>query len=261
VRNERTTQGGIRLVTRADDIGTCRSVNRAARDACVDGILRNVSLMAPAADVDHAAELLVDLPGLCIGMHTTFATEFTGDRRLRPVLPVEQVPSIVDEDGYLYNTAWQLAAQDPASDELAAELEAQLALLRAKGMDVEYIDVHMHIGPLPELQEAITEMGRREGLMLAHRWPAPILPKLNGPFETPVQALLARLAAVESGDYVFIGHPCYDTAEMRELWTGKRPEVALERDWQRRTLMDAVVLDYFRLHGIEPIRYTDLPVD
>ena len=38
----------IRLVTRADDAGLNKTVNRAIRSAANDGIVRNISLMAPA---------------------------------------------------------------------------------------------------------------------------------------------------------------------------------------------------------------------
>jgi predicted glycoside hydrolase/deacetylase ChbG (UPF0249 family) len=258
--NDRNAQDPIRIVTRGDDAGTCRSANRAIHDACVDGVLRNTSVMAPGAAVDHAAELLAGLPGLCIGMHTTFASEFAGDRRLRPVLPIEQVPSIVGKDGYLASRPWRLAEKHPAIKELIAELHAQLALLRATGMDVEYIDAHMGLVPMTELHEAVAEAAEREGVVLALTARATRLPHLEGSFETPVQAFLAKLEAAAPGDYVFVGHPAYDTEDIRDLWTGVSETVGVERDWQRRTFMDAEVLDYFERHGIEPICYTDLPV-
>ncbi|HAA77607.1 TPA: hypothetical protein DCE37_21050 [Candidatus Latescibacteria bacterium] len=37
----------IRLITRGDDAGSNVTTNRAIRDACVNGVLRNVSLMVP----------------------------------------------------------------------------------------------------------------------------------------------------------------------------------------------------------------------
>jgi predicted glycoside hydrolase/deacetylase ChbG (UPF0249 family) len=258
---EPTAQRGIRLVTRGDDPGTCQSANRAVHDACVDGILRNASVMAPGAALDHAAELLADLPGLCIGLHTTLSTEFVGERRLRPVLPVEQVPSIVGADGYFLQGTWHLAQQRPVIAELMAEFRAQIALLRDKGMNVEYVDVHMGMPALPELIDEMARTTEREGLILTRTAPAGRLPRLEGTFDTPVQALLAKLEAAEPGDYVFVGHPCYDTEDVRALWQGASETVGEERDWQRRTFMDAEVLDYCRRRGVQPIRYTDLPVD
>jgi predicted glycoside hydrolase/deacetylase ChbG (UPF0249 family) len=248
----------IRLVTRGDDAGTCRSANEAIHDACVNGMLRNASFMAPCPELDHAAELLRDLPGLCIGLHTTFTSELDA-MKLRPVLPVDQVPSIVDENGFFYHTGWPLAQTNPVVDELVAEFRAQLALLRAKGLNVEYIDEHMSLAALPELRAAMAETAQREGLVLALDHQSHWLKLPEGSFEMPVHAFLAALEAAALGDHIFVGHPCYDTEEVQALWTGRPVPVGHMRDWERRMFMDPEVLDYCRRRGIQPIRYTDLP--
>jgi predicted glycoside hydrolase/deacetylase ChbG (UPF0249 family) len=217
--------------------------------------------MAPTPELDHAVELLADLPGVCVGMHTTFTSELS-NMKLRPVLPVEQVPSIVDENGYFFPNAWRLAARKPATEELVAEFKAQLALLRAKGLNVKYIDEHMSLKPLKELRAAIAETAKREGLVLALTAPAVRLsPQEGKKFETPLHALLATLEAAKPGDYMVVGHPCYDTKEVRDFWKGRPVRVGHMRDWERRMFMDKEVLDLCRRRGIKAIRYVDLPVD
>ena len=70
----------IRLVTRADDAGSSLSANRAIRETCVAGMVRNVSLMAPCAHIADAAAQLRDLPGIALGMHVTLNGEWDAPR-------------------------------------------------------------------------------------------------------------------------------------------------------------------------------------
>lgn len=61
----------VRLITRGDDAAVAEGANDAIRDHFGDGILRNVSVMAPCPAFDHAAERLAGVDGLCVGVHVT----------------------------------------------------------------------------------------------------------------------------------------------------------------------------------------------
>ena len=253
------TNSGIRLVTRGDDAGSCASANEAIRDAFLNGILRNTSVMAPAPHLEHAAELLSDLPGLCLGLHVTLTSELRG-LCTGPVLPVEQVAEIVDEDGGFFPRVPQTASP-AALDQMVAEVEAQLDLLRAKGFDVRYMDEHMMVGRVPGLRERLAELAGREGLV---KMPKSLrgLPRVAGDFENPLDELIARLDAAEPGTYLIVGHPCYDCEEVRRLWTGRPSKAGRHmREWERRMFVDARVIGYCQGRGIEPIRYTEVEHD
>jgi hypothetical protein len=74
------TESRIRVVTRADDIGSYRSANRAAMDACDNGVLRNVSILVPAPHFDEAAEMFAPRKDLCVGLHACVTCEWENVR-------------------------------------------------------------------------------------------------------------------------------------------------------------------------------------
>ena len=88
----------IHLVTRADDAGSCNSANVAIWNCYRRGIVLNASVMVPAPAFEEAAELLGSEEGLCVGLHVTLTSEWESVR-WGPVLPAEEVSSLVDEHG------------------------------------------------------------------------------------------------------------------------------------------------------------------
>ena len=72
---------GIRLVTRADDAGLNLTSNKAIRASVRQGIVRNVSLLAPGPYIEHAAETLGDLAGQAdFGLHLCLTAEWANLR-------------------------------------------------------------------------------------------------------------------------------------------------------------------------------------
>lgn len=247
----------IRLIARGDDCGSSRTANAAIRDACRDGILRNVSLMACCDAIEDAAALLAGEKAVCFGLHATVNAEWDSVR-WGPVLPTAQVPALVDAHGHFLQTTQALHERRPPVEQVMAELQAQLDRARALGFDVRYADTHMGFTWVaPGLEDAFDAWCAREGLVndrLIHRGlpPAPA----GG---DPVEQLIARLEAAPPGQYVVVGHPAYDTPEMRALGHAGHPgdEVAVSRDWQRRIFMDPRITEYCRTHGVAPTRYDE----
>ena len=68
----------ISIVTRGDDAGSCVAANRGVEEAARFGVMRNASVMACGPALDDAAERLRRIPGLCIGLHLTLASEWDG---------------------------------------------------------------------------------------------------------------------------------------------------------------------------------------
>ncbi|MDH7569218.1 MAG: ChbG/HpnK family deacetylase [Armatimonadota bacterium] len=247
----------IRLITRGDDAGTNHTANVAIRDAFRHGILRNTSVMAPCAAVEEAAALLAREKGLCCGLHATITAEWD-HVRWGPVLPPNRVPSLVDQHGHFFQTTRALHQNAPRLEEILAELQAQLHRLRSLGFHVHYADLHMGFGWVAEgLEEAFAAWCAQEGLIVGHRGyrRLPSLAEAND----PVEALIAALRAAEPGTYLLVGHPAYDTPEMRALGHEGYPGevVASGRDWQRRLFMDPRVLAACHQLGVQPIRYDE----
>lgn len=245
----------VRLVTRGDDAALAESANEAIRECFESGVLRNVSVMAPCPALDHAAAELADV-GLCVGVHVTLASEWDAPS-WGPVLPADEVPSLVDDDGDFYRTPEELFERDPALAEIRAEMEAQLERLRDVGFTVAYADGHM----LPqrysdEFADEFAAFCAREGLVDGTR--VSHLPEWT--LDTGPEWLLDQLDGLPSGTYLVVGHPAYDDAEMRDVVGMGRSEGELgaARADQRRTFTDERVSAYVHDNDVELLRYDEL---
>ncbi len=241
----------IRLVTRGDDSGSCNTANVAIWNAYRLGILRNTSIIVPAPAFEEAAQMYAGEPGFCVGLHATLTAEWD-TYRWGPVLPLDEVPSLVQPDGSFFPTTQQLHANDPQPDEMMAEIAAQLELARARGLDIRYVDTHMGFGWVKDIDARIAEFADTEGLI--YRPQVDRLPKAEGEHRSSVEALIARLEAAEPGTYLIVGHPTYDRDEVNRMGPGQ----GKARDWQRRMFMDREVVDYCNENDILPIRYSDI---
>jgi predicted glycoside hydrolase/deacetylase ChbG (UPF0249 family) len=250
------TTARIRLVTRGDDSGSCNTANVAIWNAYKKGILRNTSIMVPAPAFPEAAEMFSEDRGLCVGLHVTLNAEWDSVR-WGPVLGPEKVPSIVDAQGHLFKTTQALSDNHPKLGEMLAEVQAQLDLARSSGLDIRYMDTHMGVSWVGGPKQPLEGLAEREGLV--YRPAAGHLPRLEGDFANPVEALIARLDTAEPGTYIIVGHPCYDRVDVRMFaHAGLEESQGVARDWQRRIFMDRRVLDYCREGGVEPIRYDEI---
>jgi len=230
----------IRLVTRADDLGSFSGATAAAVDAHRHGIIQNASVMVPTPWFEDSVAQLTDAPGLCLGLHMTICCEW-GQNRWRPLLPARQVPSLVDADGYLHSdpVAMHHAGIKPA--EILAECQAQLDRARAHGLDIIYADTHMcweWMHPLPHgarLSEILPEWCRANGVLWTARLPAAMLPRAGATAHTLQGRLLAQLDVTSPGTYLYVIHPSLHGTGIGQERLGQDPGVvAADRvaDWR-----------------------------
>jgi predicted glycoside hydrolase/deacetylase ChbG (UPF0249 family) len=250
------SQPKIRLITRGDDAGSCHSANRAVLEACERGILRNASLMAAGPAFGAAAALFAGRPEICLGLHVTLNAEWD-EVRWGPVLPPEQVPSLVDERGHFLPSPRVLKERGFDLEEAVAEVQAQLDRMRGLGLQPAYLDEHMGVGWLPGLRERLAALAEREGLVPAHQFPH--LPMAEGAGGGEVERWTASLAAAAPGTYVLITHPGFDDVEMRRFGhAGLEPgQVARERDAERQALIDPRLAEACRELSVQFMRYTE----
>lgn len=246
------------LITRGD-AGSCDSANRAIREACKHGMLRNVSVMVPGPAFAEAAAMFADLPGICLGLHVTLNAEWNGPK-WGPVLPPARVPSLVDDKGFFTSAPSVLHARGVDIEQIMSEVEAQLDRARAHGLDIQYLDEHMGVGWLPGLRERLAQLAQREGLVDAHGFPSlPAAPA--GERDSDVVATWkTRITHAAPGTtYVLVTHPGHDNAEMRHFYhAGLTPgQVARERDAERRALTNPQLRQWLQDSSVEVIRYTE----
>lgn len=255
---------GIRLVTRADDAGMHAVANHAIHDTVTQGIVRNISLMAPTPAIRNAWEVLGDLGDrVDFGLHITLNAEWT-TLRWRPLIAGARAKSFTRKDGTMHFTVGDLEAASPDPEAMMEEIVAQYELLTNLGFDLHYVDAHMGVDRVADLADRIAVFCAENGLVnnreQATTGAYARLPGWEGPGEHPGTELADHLAQTEPGTYLIVGHPATKDEALHHIrHEGLQPgDVALQRNRQRRMFMDIEIVDYCENVGIELLKYTDL---
>jgi predicted glycoside hydrolase/deacetylase ChbG (UPF0249 family) len=146
------------LIVNADDFGYSPGVNRGIFEAHHRGIVTSTTVMVnQAAAPDGIDQALADAPDLGLGLHVTLT-------KGRPVLPPDQVPSLVDGNGCFFHIrdwADHLFSFDP--DQVRREIEAQADRFASlAGKPPDHLDAHHHAGYLhPAGLVAMLDVARR----------------------------------------------------------------------------------------------------
>lgn len=253
----------IRLITRGDDLGCARSLNRAVRECYEKGILKNCSVLAASPHVEEAAKMLARAKGLCFGLHCDLTSEWD-NVKWRPVAARDQVPSLVDSNGYLHQTNDAVRAAARA-DEALIELQAQLDKARKLGFDIRYADLHMGtVQFVAGLPDKFGEWCRANRLIDTRRIGGrlslpPLSPNTRKHPGDYVADVMNTLKAAPDGEYLIVGHLAYDDAEIRNLGHPGYPgdSVAHNLNWERRAYVDPRIIKFVKENGVQPIRYDE----
>jgi chitin disaccharide deacetylase len=256
---------GIRLITRGDDLGCARSLNRAVKECYEKGILKNCSVLAATPYVEEAAKLLAGEKGLCFGLHCDLTSEWD-NVRWKPVAPPDKVPSLIGKDGTLHQTNEAVWASAKA-DEALVELQAQLDRARRLGFDIKYADLHMGtVQRVPGLAEQFDPWCRSQRIIDTRGIGAP-LPFLPNFWNSPgrkkqgdyVEQLITALKSALDGEYLIVGHTAYDDEETRKLGHDGYPgdSVAHNLNWERLGYADPRIVKFVKENGVQPIRYDE----
>ena len=125
--------------------------------------------------------------------------------------------------------------------------------------DSAYADQHMGFGrAMTGFDEAFDRWCQSEGLLNYSHYHRR-LPRGESTSGDSVEQLVQDLTAAGEGQWALVGHPAYETEEMRQIGNEQTDgaEEALNRDWQRRWFMDPRILAYFEENAIEAIRYDE----
>jgi predicted glycoside hydrolase/deacetylase ChbG (UPF0249 family) len=132
------------LILNCDDLGMYPAVNRGIVEAVTRGVATTCSLMTPCPGASQAIEILHRNPEIPFGIHLTVVCDLPA-LRWGPLVAKEKVPSLLDEDGELFDVHHLDALMAQARlGELELEFRAQIEMaLRAK-LEPTHLDWHCY---------------------------------------------------------------------------------------------------------------------
>lgn len=271
------------LIVHADDAGMSHSVNMGTQQALDEGVVTSASIMVPCAWFKEFAQYAKANPQHDYGIHLTLTSEWDV-YRWGPVAPVDKVPSLIDEEGYLWDNT-SLVASNAKAKEVEIELKAQIERALQFGVPLSHLDTHM--GALfsrPDLVEVYIKVGLEYDLpilflkqldpALAKEFPGmeqrfedalsqlsskglPILDNIlqfyggNVPAQRE-QLYYDQLKAIGPGVTELIIHCGVDNAELRGI-----TDSAARRDQDRTLFLDPKMKAFLQEQGIELINWRE----
>jgi hypothetical protein len=260
-------QEPIRLIIRADDIGSSQAANEAIILTCTQGIATSAEVMVPAPWFPEAVKLLQAYPGIDVGVHLTITSEWDNIKWR----PLTHCPGLVDENGYFYPMMWPNANYPgksvmevkPSLEEIEREFRAQIETAMKHIPSVSHISGHMgSTGFSPEVHELAARLAEEYKIgndVAGHN----VLGfRFDGPKETSgekIASFIRALDKLEAGKtYLFVEHPALDTPEMRGVSHIGYENVATDRQGVTDLFMSEQVKAKIMAKGIQLISYARL---
>ena len=129
------------LIINCDDLGMCHAENAATFEALEKGVATSATVMMPCPWVPEVVRWKKEHPDADLGVHLTLTSEWTR-YRWGPIVGRELVPSLVDEQGYMWRDCeplWEHVKPEDAYRECRAQIEMAIRL----GLEPTHIDNHM----------------------------------------------------------------------------------------------------------------------
>lgn len=165
------------LIINGDDLAMGDFANNGIFSAWDSGAITSISLFTVTMAIgidgqpvqgDPYAEAIEGIkmrPGIDVGCHLTLSS--TDGFMIRPVLPPDQIPTLVDKDGYLKESYINFLFA--SRDEIRAEARAQIDRTLASGVKLSHLDCHVGWGHITSpMKDIYTELGDEYRLPL--RW-------------------------------------------------------------------------------------------
>lgn len=155
-----------RLIVNADDFGWTRGITDAILLSHRDGIVTSTSLMVNQPATNYSVEQLRTVPTLGVGIHLNLTDG-------APVLPADEVPSLVASNGKFYPWTqlkhrlwhWQVSQR-----EMEAEFVAQIRWMKERKLTPTHADSHYHVHIYPCAVSAFARALCAEGILRARTY-------------------------------------------------------------------------------------------
>jgi predicted glycoside hydrolase/deacetylase ChbG (UPF0249 family) len=239
------------------------SVNVALERLIQSGLPISVSVMFPTPWYQETVEMLKRYPDVSVGIHLTLNSEWR-NYRWGPVLGRTAVPTLVDADGYFFQSAAALYQNRPNLQEIETELRAQIERALRSGLKIDYVDYHMGtVTSYPEFRDITERLAREFGLGMSgyfgeemdspQYWAAP---------EHKGDSLVALINRLKPGFNVVITHVGIDDAELGALLdmntSNPLPDMSKNRQGELNALTSKRIREALDARNIRVITYRQL---
>jgi predicted glycoside hydrolase/deacetylase ChbG (UPF0249 family) len=256
--------GQIRLIVRADDIGSSHAANIACIKSFRDGIARSVEVMVPCPWFNEAVEMLNANPGYDVGIHLTLTSEWTHVKWR----PVTNCPSLVDEQGNFYAMVWpnkdigphcSILEGKPKIEEVEQELRAQIELALKKIKHVTHLSPHMGFDKADKAFGDVLEKLSKEYQLPVEiegaKWSGYSGGKTS---KEKIDGFVKVLESLEPGLWIMVDHPGLDVPEMQAIGHIGYEKVALDRQGVTDMFTSARVKEVIERRKIKLVSYADV---
>lgn len=262
------SQDQIRLIVRGDDIGSTHAANLGCIKSYQEGIMRSVEIMVPCAWFPEAARLLKENPGLDVGIHLTFTSEWENVKWR----PLTHAPSITDEDGYFFPMIWPndrfpedqtLKGADWKLEEIEAEMRAQIELATRHIPQVSHLSCHMGCsGWNDQVAKVFSKLAKEYNLDInpgdldVEYFPVRVKGETSA---ERIDTFIEGLEKLETGKtYMFVEHPAMAGSEMKAVGHDGYYTVNEDRQMVTEMFTSEKVMQVIKDNGIKLISYTGL---
>ena len=130
------------LIIHADDLGVSHSENAASISAIENGCVNSASIMVPCPWFSEVAAYSRLYPENDFGLHITLTSEWKY-YKWGPVTAVQEVPGLVNKNGFFYSSVDSLV-QNASAAEVEAEIRNQVKRAMQFGINPTHLDAHMY---------------------------------------------------------------------------------------------------------------------
>jgi predicted glycoside hydrolase/deacetylase ChbG (UPF0249 family) len=222
-------------VLHADDLAVAHSVDMASFAALDRKAVSSASVMVPCPWLTEVAEYAKAHPDADLGVHLTLTSEWK-TYRWGPVAPKDQVPSLLNPEGYFYPDVVS-AATHIKPEEAEREIRAQIELAMKMGIRPTHLDMHMMtLAATPQLYATLVKVGhdlhmpflavhgngeRRKMMSLLSDkdivFDSVVGLDSNVPPNQWTESYVKALDLLKPGLHYLIVHPGYDNAELEAV--------------------------------------------
>jgi predicted glycoside hydrolase/deacetylase ChbG (UPF0249 family) len=264
------------LILHADDIGMCYEANQAAKHYLTHGEIQSAAMMVPCPWFNEIANWYKEHPDYDMGLHLAVNSEWKW-YRWGPVAPRDQVPGMVDADGYLWNDVLKTVIK-ASPEEIETEIRAQIERALSRGIRPSHIDTHMGtlyarpdytavyarlaeeyripamvIEPSPRVIDKFRKRGIPDSARLREVLANYKLPKLDDfdavpegkTYEEKRDRFFEQIRSLAPGITELIFHPSVETEGLRHITAS-----AQQRIWEAQMFSDPAVKQFLASEGI-----------